>query len=47
MDTNKLYKLLTSNADLQDIPLIYIMRITIAVFEIINSGECFYKIEEV
>lgn len=47
MDTDKLFKALTSNEDLKDIPLTYIMRITIAVFEIINSGECFYQLEEV
>ena len=47
MDTDKFYKLITSNADLQDIPLTYIMRVVIAVFEIINSGECFYNLEEV
>ena len=47
MDMNKFYKLITSDEDLQDIPLIYIMRVAIAVFEIINSGECFYELEEV
>lgn len=47
MDMDKFYKLITSNSELQDIPLTYIMRVTLAVFEIINSGECFYKIEEV
>ena len=47
MDTDKFYKLITSDTELQDIPLIYIMRVAIAVFEIINSGECFYNLEEV
>ena len=47
MDMDKFYKLITSDEDLQDIPLIYIMRVAIAVFEIINSGECFYELEEV
>lgn len=47
MDMDKFYKLITSDEDLKDIPIIYIMRITIAVFEIINSGECLYDLEEV
>ena len=47
MDMDKFYKLITSDEDLRDIPLIYIMRVAIAVFEIINSGECFYELEEV
>ena len=47
MDMDKFYKLITSDEDLKDIPLIYIMRVAIAVFEIINSGECFYELEEV
>ena len=47
MDMEKFYKLLTSNSNLQDIPLTYIMRVALAVFEIINSGECYYKLEEV
>ena len=47
MDMNRLFKALTSNEDIKDIPLTYVMRITIAVFEIINSGECFYSLEEV
>ena len=47
MDMDKLFKALTSNEDIKDIPLTYVMRITIAVFEILNSGECFYHLEEV
>lgn len=46
MDMNKLFKALTAHDDIQDIPLTYVMRITIAVFEILNSGECFYDLEE-
>lgn len=47
MDMDKLFKALTSCEDIKDIPLTYIMRITVALFEIINSGECFYNLEEV
>ena len=47
MDMDKFYKLITSDSELQDIPLTYIMRVAVAVFEIINSGECLYHLEEV
>ena len=47
MNMDELFELLTSDVELQDIPLLYIMRVTIAVFEILNSGKCFYKLEEV
>ena len=47
MDMDKLFKALTSKDDIKDIPLTYIMRVTVALFEIINSGECLYHLEEV
>jgi hypothetical protein len=43
MDMEKLFDKLTENEEIKDIPVDYIFRITICVFEIINSGECFYK----
>lgn len=46
MNMSKLCDMLTSKDDLKDIPLIYVFRVTFAVFELINSGECFYDVEE-
>jgi len=43
----RFYKIITSDEELKDIPLIYVMRVAIAVFEIIDSGECLYRLEEV
>jgi len=43
MDMEKLFDKITENKDIEDIPIDYVLRVTIAVFEIINSGECFYK----
>ena len=45
MDMNKLYKKLIDDHSLKDIPAIYILRVAIALFEIINSGECFKETE--
>ena len=47
MNMDKLYELIINNEELQDIPLTYIVRIAIAVFEAINSGECMYKLEDI
>ena len=47
MDMERFYKIITSDEELKDIPLIYVMRVAIAVFEIIDSGECLYRLEEV
>ena len=47
MDMDKFYKLLMSNEDIQDIPILFVMRVAMAVFEIINSGECKYELEDV
>jgi len=41
MDMKKLCDMLTSKEDLKDIPIIYIFRVAFAVFELINSGECY------
>ena len=47
MDMDKLYDILVNNEFINDIPLSYIVRVAVTVFEIINSGDCFYEIEEV
>ena len=46
MDMDKLCKMLTNDVDIQDIPILYIFRVAVAVFKIINSGECMYKIDD-
>lgn len=46
MNMKKFCDMLTSRADIKDIPLSHIFRVACAVFEIINSGECFYDSEE-
>ena len=43
MDVLKLYDKLLEEKSLKDIPLEYILRVTIEVLCIISSGECFYK----
>lgn len=47
MDIKKLCELLTMRPDIKDIPLSHIFRVACAVFEIINSGECFWEREEI
>jgi len=42
---NKLYKILMNMDNIKDIPITTVCRVVICVFEIINSGECFYKEE--
>ena len=46
MDMDKFYKLLINNEELKDVPILLIARVALVVFELINSGECMYKIEE-
>ena len=41
----KLCKKLLENEDIKDIPLEYVIKIVAVLFDIINSGECFYKDE--
>ena len=45
MDMNTFYDLLTNNEFIRDIPLTYVLRTAIVVFEIINSGDCYYEEE--
>lgn len=47
MDMNKFYELLTNDETLKDVPIVYILKVAIVVFEIINSGECMYKLEDI
>lgn len=46
MNTEKLWKKLLENEDIKKIPLKEVIKVVIAVFEVINSGECFYENEE-
>lgn len=43
MNMEKLYKKLIDNDNLKDIPIETICKVVVCVFEIINSGDCFYK----
>ena len=43
MDVLKLCDMILDEKSLKDIPLEYILRVTIEVICIISSGECFYK----
>ena len=47
MDNRVLVKELSEREDLKDIPAIMVLRVAIAVLEIIDSGECFFDREEV
>lgn len=47
MDNRILVKELSEREDLKDIPAIMVLRVAIAVLEIIDSGECFFDREEV
>lgn len=46
MDNRILVKELSEREDLKDIPAIMVLRVAIAVLEIIDSGECFFDREE-
>jgi len=46
MDMRKLCDMLTTKEDIKDIPLMYIFRVTFAIFELINSGEYFLDSRE-
>lgn len=47
MNTKKLCEKLSEREDLKDIPAIMVLKVAIAVIEIINSGECLFDNEEV
>lgn len=46
LDTEKLYKILMDDEDLQDIPVFYIMQVAVSVVKAINSGKCIISIWE-
>ena len=46
MDNKKLMEELTKRDDLKDIPAIFVLRVAVAILEIINSGGCFFDSEE-
>ena len=39
----KFYKLLMEKEEIKDIPIDHILKVVVSVFEVIDSGECFYK----
>lgn len=43
MNMEKLYKKLINMDDLKDVPIAQIFKVVVCVFEVIGSGECFYK----
>ena len=40
MDVNKLAEILMTDADLADIPMIYVLRVAVSILEHINKGDC-------
>ncbi len=46
MNTKLLCEKLIENEDLKDIPTMHVLRVAIAVLEVIDSGECFFDAEE-
>lgn len=46
LDTEKLYKILMDDENLQDIPVFYIMQVAVSVVKAINSGQCIISIWE-
>lgn len=45
MDTKKLYKLLIEDKDVEDIPMIFVIRVACCVLKLIDEGNCFYETE--
>lgn len=43
MDMKKLFKKLLETEDIKNIPLEHVIKVFAAIFEIINSGECFFE----
>lgn len=46
MDMKKLCDILIQREDIKDIPIIFVFRVACAVFEIINSGDCYKDKQE-
>lgn len=47
VDTKRLSEELVKKEDIKDIPAIYVLRVAVAILEIIESGECFLDSKEV
>lgn len=45
MDMDKFIEKLFGREELKDIPVIYLCRVAISIFSIIEEGDCFYKEE--
>lgn len=45
MDMKKLYKKLIENENLKDIPAIYVLRVAVALLELVFSGECMKELD--
>lgn len=43
MDVEKLCDKLIEDETLKDIPLTHVLRVVLSVFDLINSGECYYE----
>ena len=41
MDTDKLYQELLNDKDIDDIPIIFVMRVACSIIKILNEGKCF------
>ena len=46
MDNKLLCEKLMEREDLKDIPAIMVLKVAVAILEIIDSGECFFDAEE-
>ena len=47
MDMNKFYKLLIEDERIKDMPMTLVLRITLVILDIINSGECLHEFEHI
>lgn len=46
LDTNKLFKIITNDPELGNVPIFHIMLVATSVIKAINSGECLSDIWE-
>ena len=45
MDMDRFYKMLIEDERIRDLPITIVLKITLIVLDIINSGDCIYKVE--
>lgn len=45
MDMDRFYKMLMEDDRIKDMPITIVLKITLIVLDIINSGDCIYKVE--